>query len=171
MRQPAHVSAKLEEFERLCRKQGLPVTVQRRAVLRLLAGREDHPTADQIFDDVCVETPGISRATVYRILETLVRIGIVRKVCHPGAAARFETKTLRHHHLLCVQCGKMIDLEDRSLDHIPLPNARSRGFELADYSIQFRGTCADCLRKASPRGRGRPARRARNDRSRKKGHR
>jgi Fur family peroxide stress response transcriptional regulator len=154
-RREAHVSGKLEEFERLCREQGLPVTVQRRTVLEALAGREDHPTADQVFDEVCTRIPGIARGSVYRILETLVKLGIVRKVCHPGAASRFETKTHRHHHLVCLQCGKMIDLEDSSLDRIALPDARSRGFELVEYSIQFRGTCSACSRKASQESRRR----------------
>ena len=103
-----------EEFQRLCREQGLPVTVQRRAVWEVLAGREDHPTADQIYDEVSTRLPGVARGTVYRILEAFGRIGLARKVCHPGAAARFETKTHRHHHMVCLECGKMVDLEDHA---------------------------------------------------------
>lgn len=146
MRQQIPSSAKMEEFQRLCRQLGLPLTVQRRAVLEALMHRHDHPTADQIFEDVSTRIPGVSRTTVYRVLETLVKIGIARKVCHPGAAARFEAETHRHHHLVCLQCSRMVDLEDPRLDTIPFPDARARGFEVQDYSVQFRGTCLDCAR-------------------------
>ena len=144
MRPRVSLSVKMEELEKLCRQNGLPLTVQRRAVLEALMHRHDHPTADQIAEDIATLLPGVSRTTVYRVLETLVRINIARKVCHPGAAARFEVETQRHHHLVCIQCGRMSDLEDPRLDTLPFPDAVAHGFELTDYSIQFRGTCTDC---------------------------
>jgi Fur family transcriptional regulator, peroxide stress response regulator len=146
----AHLRLKVEQLERIFREHDLPLTVQRRAVLEALSLRLDHPIADRIFDDVRKRMPEISRTTVYRVLETLVRVGIARKVCHPGAAARYEVKTHRHHHLVCLNCETMVDLEDASLDSLPLPSASS-GFHIEDYSIQFRGLCSDCARKLSAR--------------------
>jgi Fur family peroxide stress response transcriptional regulator len=151
----------MEEFEEVCRRQGLPLTVQRRAVLEELVRRQDHPTADQVFKDVATRLPGVSRTTVYRVLETLVETGIARKVCHPGAAARFEVESHRHHHLVCLRCGRMTDVEDPRLDKLPFPDAGAHGFELTDYSIQFRGTCADCARAVAAAKRAAPARKAR----------
>lgn len=145
MRTRASLSAKMAEFETLCRQNGIPLTVQRRVILKALLHRHDHPTADQIAEDVAILLPGVSRTTVYRVLETLVRINLARKVCHPGAAARFEVESHRHHHLICIQCGRMIDLDDPRLDNLPFPDAVIHDFELTDYSIQFRGTCADCV--------------------------
>jgi len=149
MREQDSSGAKLRQFEALCRERGLPLTVQRRAVLVALMRHSDHPTADHIFDEVSGRFPGISRTTVYRVLETLVRLGVARKVCHPEAAARFETDTDRHHHMVCLECGRMVDLRDPRLDSLPFPDARSQGFKLTDYSIQFRGTCADCAQRAA----------------------
>ena len=146
MRTRVNLSTKMAEFEKLCRENGMPLTVQRRVILKALLQRHDHPTADQIAEDVATLLPGVSRTTVYRVLETLVRINLARKVCHPGAAARFELESHRHHHLVCIQCGRMIDLEDSRLDELPFPDPVTHGFELTDYSIQFRGTCADCAR-------------------------
>jgi Fur family peroxide stress response transcriptional regulator len=136
----------MTEFERTCRQFGVPLTVQRRAVLDALVGRKDHPTADDIYAELHPRLPQISRPTVYRVLDTLVKIGIARKVCHPGAAARFETKIERHHHLVCVRCDKVMDFEHPALDRLSLPDARDLGFVLDDYSIHFRGVCADCAR-------------------------
>jgi len=148
MDRPSGARLTLQQLEQLCRQHALPLTIQRRVILQALSLRADHPTADQIFDDVRRQVPEISRTTVYRALETLVRVGISRKVCHPGAAARYEIGTHRHHHLVCLHCESMIDLEDPSLDHLPLPDARS-GFHIQDYSVMFRGLCSDCARKLS----------------------
>ena len=87
-------------FERLCRDKGSALTVQRRVILESLAGREDHPTADQVFEAV-ERLPGLSRTTVYRVLETLVELGVIHKANHLGSAARYDPNTERHHHLTC----------------------------------------------------------------------
>jgi len=140
-------------FEQLCRAHGIPLTVQRRAVLEALSVRDDHPTADDIFASLQSRLPEISRPTVYRVLNSLVRIGVARKVCHPGAAARFETKLERHHHLVCVRCDKVMDFEHPAFDRLSLPDAGAHGFLFDDYSIHFRGVCADCAKAG-----GRPRR-------------
>ncbi len=151
------------EFEERCRRHGLPITVQRRTIYEFVCQRSDHPTADQICQGVRKQLPNVSRMTVYRVLDALIGIGALRKVCSPGSATRFDANIQRHHHLVCTQCDKLIDYEDESLDDLPLPRPRGKGFKVDDYSIQFRGICADC-RKAS----GRPsARRRRSKISRK----
>jgi Fur family peroxide stress response transcriptional regulator len=132
-----------EELGELCRRHGLAATRQRRAVLLVLAHRSDHPTADWIVAEVRKQRPGISRATVYRILETLAQSGIARKICHPGSAARFEIAGLRHHHLVCMKCERMVDLMAPAFDKLPLPGSGS-GFHIQDYSIYFVGLCSEC---------------------------
>ena len=175
--QAASKRKKLVAFEALCRRGGIPLTVQRRIVLEALLERGDHPTAEQIFVDVRRRIPGVSRTTVYRVLETLVAAGVAGKASHPGAAARFDPVTERHHHLVCVRCERLADLEAPALDRLRLP--RTRGFRILDYSIHFMGLCADCRRQGQrpghlagrfgrpPRGRaGRRPSRASNGRRR-----
>ena len=152
----------LEEAERICRRHGLSLTVQRRMILEALAPRTDHPTADQILSDVRERAPEISRTTVYRVLEAFVRVEVARKVCHPGAAACYEIVRDRHHHLVCLACGRMTDFEDSRLDQLPFPDSKAHGFELSDYSIPFRGTCANCAQSAEASMRVAPAERLRS---------
>jgi len=135
---------KRKEFESACRKKGLALTIQRRAILEALASRTDHPTVDQLYDDIKDKLKGVSRTTVYRVLETFVSIGIAKKVSNPDSTARFDADTIRHHHMVCNNCGKVMDLYDHTLDDLvpvvePLPE-----FEITDYSITFTGLCADC---------------------------
>lgn len=135
---------RLAAFDVECRRRGLALTVQRRAVYAELAERKDHPTADQVHDALRERLPGMSRATVYRVLETLVELGFARKVHHAGAVARFDPMTARHHHLACDRCGRLVDLDDAAVDGLRLPDAGRSGFVINDYSISFTGLCRDC---------------------------
>lgn len=146
---PPQKQIRLHRFEGLCRDHGLSVTVQRRVIFEAMADRADHPTADQVYKQVKDRIPGVSRTTVYRVLDTLVRIGVITKVSHPGAAARFDPKTRQHHHLVCLRCDKIIDLENERLNRVALPRVSHRGFEIHEYHIHFRGICPECSAKAS----------------------
>ena len=119
---------KIQAFETICRSKRLPLTVQRKSVLRVLADREDHPTADQVFEAVEKKLPEISRATVYRTLETLVELGIAKKVGHPGAVARFDSNIQRHHHLFCRYCRKILDLDNTEYSTLDLQPLNKKGF-------------------------------------------
>ncbi len=135
---------KFLRFEALCRQQGLPVTVQRRVVLEAVLARDDHPGADDIYEDVQERIPGVSRTTVYRVLDLLVRLGIITKACHPGAISRFDRNTDLHHHLVCLRCEAVIDVADEQLNTLDLPDTSHLGFEITDFSVQLRGICINC---------------------------
>ncbi|MBN2445813.1 MAG: transcriptional repressor [Phycisphaerae bacterium] len=150
---PCNKRERLRQFETLCREHGLALTVQRRQIFELILDRKDHPTADQIYDDVRLHLPSVSRTTVYRVLETLVEIGVITKASSPGAATRFDPVTRRHHHLVCLHCDKVVDLEDEALDAaIELPHNQVQSFDVEDFSVHFHGICAACRRKRSSRG-------------------
>jgi Fur family peroxide stress response transcriptional regulator len=115
---------KITQFEELSRREHLPKTIQRWVILEAVLDREDHPTADQLFEDVRSRIPGVSRTTVYRALEALVQLGIVRRANHSDAVARFDGNTDHHHHLVCLGCDWVTDVDGLDLDRIKLPEAR-----------------------------------------------
>jgi Fur family peroxide stress response transcriptional regulator len=135
---------KRKEFETVCKKNGLALTIQRRTILEALASRYDHPTVDQVYEDIKENLKGVSRTTVYRVLETFVSIGIARKISNPESKARFDADTNRHHHLTCLKCGKVLDLHDSTLDSLSPKNGTLQEFEILDYSITFNGFCSNC---------------------------
>jgi Fur family peroxide stress response transcriptional regulator len=136
-------AAAFKALEEKCRKRGLPVTIQRRAVLEEILGRKDHPTADQVLEALSHRHGGVSRATVYRALDTLVELGFVRRMAHADAVARFDPVTDRHHHLVCDRCGKVLDLSDDSVGRIVMPKSPP-GFSVRDYTVYFTGICSSC---------------------------
>jgi Fur family peroxide stress response transcriptional regulator len=139
-----HVADRLQELEEVCRERGLPLTTQRRMVFEVLLQRDDHPTADLIFEAVRERSPQVSRRTVYRVLDTLAEWGMIRRVHHPGATARHDAKTHRHHHLVCTRCNRIVDLESPDLDRISLPKGKPHGFDVCDFSVQLIGICPEC---------------------------
>jgi Fur family peroxide stress response transcriptional regulator len=131
------------------RRRGLSLTTQRRIILQELSGRKDHPTAEQVYESVRDRLPGLSKATVYRVLDTLVQAGAARKVFHQGAIVRYDPMTARHHHLICQGCGKLFDIESSMNEDIGLDTVTVSGFQITDYTINFTGICSKCQESSS----------------------
>jgi Fur family peroxide stress response transcriptional regulator len=141
------IQQRLEEFQQLCRERGLPITVQRRTILEAVLSLENHPTADQVHEAVADRVTGISRTTVYRTLETLVRLGLITKACHPGGTIRYDRRPELHHHLICLYCDEVADISDERFDALPIPDTSGNGFRVCDHRVQLRGVCKKCQAK------------------------
>ncbi len=135
---------RVETFRQLCRERGLRCTAQRLVILETVLDLDNHPSADDVFDVVSRRIEGISRTTVYRTLESLARMGVITKACHPGRVARFDRRTEIHHHLICLRCDGITDIADDGLDALRLPDTSDVGFEIEDFRVQLRGICHDC---------------------------
>lgn len=138
------IEQRLQDFDALCREQGLPRTVQRRDILRAVLQRDDHPTVDEIFESVRGHIPGLSRTTVYRVLDTLCNMGMLRRLHHPGATLRVDGKITRHHHLVCRVCHRVVDIDSKKFDSICLSPSQRHGFLVEDFTVHFHGVCKDC---------------------------
>jgi Fur family peroxide stress response transcriptional regulator len=135
---------RLERFAELCRERKLALTPQRRAILRAVLDLDDHPTADRVHATLSRRRVRVSRATVFRTLESFARLGVISKACHPGISVRYDSRTDKHHHLVCLRCDQVIDIKDPHLDALPVPDTRSLGFVVSDVKVQLRGFCKDC---------------------------
>jgi Fe2+ or Zn2+ uptake regulation protein len=80
-------------------------------------------------------------------MDTLLELGVIRRVHLTGVTGRFDGKIRRHHHLVCMHCNRIIDIHDERLDQLPVPNRKLQGFEVVDFAVQFSGTCSDCQKK------------------------
>jgi Fur family peroxide stress response transcriptional regulator len=122
------------------------VTVQRRTVLDALVQQPGHPTVDELFAIVRKRLPGISRTTIYRILETLVEMGIANKALHAGSTVRYDARTEDHDHFYCDGCGRVFDLEDLGIPRPEVPEASADDdVEVNFISVYLRGLCPDCI--------------------------
>ena len=130
----------------------LGYTPQRAAVYRFLHSTDVHPTAEEVFRSVRVELPGISLATVYKSLETLVDCGLAQKLGYGDASARYDGRTDPHSHARCLSCGRIADVPGPVPAAAPIEvDAHGAPFRVTGYRLELTGYCADC----DP---GRPAR-------------
>lgn len=121
------------------RAAGLKATPQRRAIIRTLLGDETHPTAQDIFERLSREHPGMAFATVYNTLGALQSIARVRSLA-VGGATRFDPKVEHHDHVQCERCGAIRDVPAAPTGTLP----EIDGFELLHVERLYRGVCAAC---------------------------
>lgn len=138
---------RLQDFEVRCRDLKIPITKQRLVILTAVLDLGSHPTAEDVFAAPAVRRARISRATVYRTLESLARIGCIGKACHPGGVVRYDGRIEMHHHLICTRCDSVLDIVDPVLDSLPIPDVSAFGFDLQDFRVQLRGICRRCRKQ------------------------
>ena len=129
----------------LLRGRGIQVTAQRLAVLRAVAG-QPHITADAVAEVVRTEIGAISLQSVYDALGLLVSEGLIRRIQPSGSPARFENRVGdNHHHLICRNCGRVVDV-DCAVGSAPcLTPVEGRGYEIDEAEVAYWGRCPDCL--------------------------
>lgn len=121
---------------------------QRDCIKDFLACRTDHPTADTIYMNIREQFPNISLGTVYRNLALLSDLGEITKICTDGGADRFDGNTTRHHHFICTNCHRVIDLDMPCIDSIMETAQNCCCGEVQNYIAHFYGICSDCIEKS-----------------------
>jgi Fur family transcriptional regulator, stress-responsive regulator len=135
----------ISELVQRLRDRGWRLTAQRRAVAEVLAGEHVHLSADEVYNAAQRLLPEISLATVYNALNELVGMGEVLEISTGDGPKRYDPNTTAaHHHLYCIGCGALRDVNPEGTDQLALPGSQQHGFELLDVDIVFRGLCPDC---------------------------
>ena len=134
------LEALLDKF----RHSGLRITPQRRAILELLVDDDSHPTAEEVYQRVLVVMPDVSRTTVYNTLRELSDLGELTPVQDLSEGGqRYDTNNVTHHHLYCVACHKLIDIDHNFAELDLAPEERS-GYRILSRQVTFYGVCPDC---------------------------
>ena len=123
------------------------MTNQREIILEELKRSGGHLTADELYERVRLLIPRISLATVYRNLEILSNLGILKKLEVGGRQKRFDYDVHEHDHICCVMCHR-IDNVELSREQIPLDTAMGRsGYSITGYRLELAGICPACREK------------------------
>jgi len=124
------------------RVKGIKLTPQRLAILEYLDGNTNHPSAEDIYKTVRRKFPMMSFATVYKTLETLRQKGDLLELTIDPLRRRYDPGTKPHHHLICISCKKIVDI-DAELP-VSIPDEAKEGFEVTGNHVEFYGICSDC---------------------------
>jgi Fur family ferric uptake transcriptional regulator len=118
-------------------------------ILEELRMVKTHPTATELQQLARQRLPRISLGTVYRNLERLTQLGLVRKLDTGGGEARYDGDCDPHYHVRCVHCGRMDDAHGLSDDPVKDTIKTLDGYEILGYRLQFEGICPACQSRPS----------------------
>ncbi|MFH1283482.1 MAG: transcriptional repressor [bacterium] len=134
---------------------GFRLTVSRESIFTVLSKSDEHLSAEDIYLEVHMMHPNIGLTTVYRTIDLLVQAGIVFKYDFGDGRTRYELaegagKKEHHHHLVCTECGRIIDYTDFADVEVDLIKKTEDGlskkynFEIKSHILQFSGICYKC---------------------------
>lgn len=139
--------ALLERFKRVLRDNGLKYTKQREVLLQTLYNNSEHFTPEQLYLYIKERYPGLNVgiATVYRSLNLLEESGMVTSISFGAQGKKFELANKPHHdHMICRQCGVIVEFEDQIIEKRQLAIAKEHSFKLTGHIMQLYGVCGEC---------------------------
>jgi Fur family peroxide stress response transcriptional regulator len=142
-----------DEFVQRCHALGLAVTPQRLAIIGALLASKTHPSAEDICATVRKQLSHISLATVHRILEQFCEAGEARKVTPLYDSARYDGHAEPHHHIVCVRCKQIRDIEMPAVDRLIDGRTSLGEFALLGCSLEINALCKRCRTKQPAPGR------------------
>ena len=133
-------------FEKYLRSQQLKLTPQRRLILEKVMARRDHFEADELVAAFQHKGERLSRATIYRTLPLLVKCGLIREVQFGDNHAHYEhaLRDGHHDHLICIECGRVVEFYDESIERLQDGVCRDCDFQPVSHSLEIRGYCSRC---------------------------
>ncbi len=124
------------------RELGLKLTPQRLAILEVLEGNTEHPSAEDIYKQLKSRYPSLSLTTVYNTLEVLAGAGELQEIRIRANKRHFDPNPAPHGHFLCRICGAIDDVETGPLEiQAPL---QTKGYFVEKYAPYFYGICPRC---------------------------
>jgi len=141
-----------QELKDTLREHELKATSQRVALLKLLNGTDEHFDAEEIYFQLKKQQKNVSRATVYRSLDALVEQRLVHKLDFGDGRMRYERSQdddEHHDHLICEECGKVIEFFNLEMEAQQLSVCEEHKFTPTTHTMHIYGICSDCTQKAS----------------------
>lgn len=138
----------IEQFIEKCKEHDLNITPQRILIYKELLRHNDHPDAETIYRNVKEQFPTISLATIYKTLDTFVKLGILSPFRSASGNTRYDTNVDHHHHLVCIRCDKVIDISHDALSSLPVRSLPLGGFEVINHQVEIKGVCKACQQKS-----------------------
>jgi Fur family transcriptional regulator, ferric uptake regulator len=130
------------------KSHGRKITAPRMIVLEAFLGLERHVTAEQVFEAARNADPGIGQATVFRTMRLFAEAGLAREARTAAGSMEYEHayRHAHHDHLICVDCGKVVEFEDEGIEKAQEAVYRSLGFEPTWHRMELLGRCPACAK-------------------------
>ena len=123
------------------------LTRQRTMIMEVLKGTTQHPTADWIYDRVREKCPNVSLGTIYRNLSLLKEKGLIIELKFGKNTARYDGNSEPHHHIFCLECGKLDDIHCKVHPNLTKSVEKDSGYKIVTHQLEFNGICPECLER------------------------
>jgi Fur family ferric uptake transcriptional regulator len=139
-------------FKTRISEEGLKATKQREEILNIFLNSSGHKSLAQIYAQVAKTNPKIGYVTVYRTLKLLTRLGLATRRKFEDGETRYEpaSEGTHHDHLICLDCGKIIEFEDQTLETLQKGVAQRYRFKISYHLMELYGRCEECARRKKP---------------------
>lgn len=134
----------IRKFSDYLSKNGIKPSFQRLKILERMYIKKDHPTVSQIYEDLIVVIPSLSKTTVYNTINLFLEKGVIKAVNIDTNEARYDIVTKNHGHFICVKCKRIFDFKCTDVD---IHKIEEKGNEVISTNITVKGVCKDCLEK------------------------
>jgi Fur family ferric uptake transcriptional regulator len=146
---------RIDRIKKQLHSASYKLTPQRESTVRvLLEHEEDHLSAEDVYLLVKEKSPEIGLATVYRTLELLTELKIVDKINFGDGVSRYDLRQEGakhfHHHLVCIECGAVDEIQDDLLEDVEAIVERDWKFKIKDHRLTFHGICHRCQDPDNP---------------------
>jgi Fur family transcriptional regulator, peroxide stress response regulator len=137
--------ARLEQMINRLKEREYRLTPQRIAVVRILATSDEHPSVEQIYEQVHQDFPTTSIATVYKTVALLRELGEVLELGFPDGSNRYDgSKPFPHPHVICTRCRTVLDPNLSGLQDLTREASAETGFVITTHRLDFFGLCRAC---------------------------
>jgi Fur family peroxide stress response transcriptional regulator len=121
------------------------ITPQRLAIAKILAGSKGHPSVEKIHEEIKMNFPTMSLATVYKNIVLIKSLGEVLEIGFPDGSNRYDgNRPYPHPHVICIKCKKIVDPDLDSLDEMKSEVAKETDFKILSHRLDFFGICSNC---------------------------
>lgn len=129
------------------REEGYKVTPQRLAICELALSSKEHPTADQIHQEIIKKYPTISLATVYQTLHLLSDMGVLQELGFSDKSSRYDSNTAPHINVVCLKCGEIYDYEAKNVRKLWSQIVEDLGFKPIGQRLDVYRYCEKCSKE------------------------
>lgn len=128
------------------KEKNLKITGQRKLILDAFLNNESHISAEELYDQIKRENPGIGLATIYRTLKLFAECGLASEVHFSDGLTRYEHRFGHEHHdhLICLNCGKYIEVVDPAIEELQNRLAQMNEFQVLRHRMELYGICRNC---------------------------
>ncbi|MCL6589295.1 MAG: transcriptional repressor [Firmicutes bacterium] len=138
-----------EVLENYLREKNLKITGQRKLILDAFLNNEEHISAEELYDRLKKDYPRIGLATIYRTLKLLSECGLANEIHFSEGVTRYEHLFGHEHHdhLICLNCGKYIEVLDPEIEELQSRLAQKNNFQILRHRMEIYGICRECSEK------------------------